>query len=58
MARAIKDKPNGIKLFADESGLNVVFVNEAGGFIFDHFEAVDINTYIENIDSECGSGSR
>jgi hypothetical protein len=58
MARAIKDKPNGINLFADESGLNVVFTNEDGGFIFNGFEAVDIDTYIENIDPECGSGSR
>lgn len=58
LTRAIKDKPEGIGLFADEGGLNAVFVNDGGGFYFDSNGAVDIDTYCGLIDSDCGSGSR
>ena len=58
MKRAIKDRPEGIGLFADEGGLHVVTLNDDGGFVFDNFGAVDINTYHDTIDSDCGSGSR
>lgn len=48
--------PEGLGLFATESGLHVMQLNEEGGFIYTDNDGLDPDYVIANITSDCGSG--